>query len=374
MVTRGAVAGIVIAVLLSGCLAETPPDQPTPSQTSPSPSRAAPSVTPAAIDYVEYVEVAVDAMEAYHWNSENIDWQEVRAASVGSLSADPTQAEAHAKLANAVRLFDRQHSVFIPPGDVPAGEEPPIAVPVGERIDNVGYLHLPPVGGGDPDDLRAYVRAAQQAMASADQPEPACGWVVDLRDNTGGNMGPMLHAVAGLLGTGRILTVHNPAGDSWIEAPHDGDLTSGGVPHGVDLPDSSLIELSEWTDEQALAIEGVYESEPPHLPRTDDPPVAVLTSNRTASAAEVVTIAFIGRPQSRVIGGYTLGVPTGVFGFRMADGAVLRLAVSTFSDRQGNEYTGSLVPDDVVADRRADHADAILDAAVGWLMETPACA
>lgn len=327
-----------------------------------------------AIDYSDYVEVAVDAMEAYHWNSDSIDWQEVREATVGALTANPTQAEAHATLADGVRLIDTQHSVFIPPGGGPTDEEAPLDVPTGERIGNVGYLHLPPVSGGDSADLQAYVGAAQRAMAGAEQPEPACGWVVDLRDNTGGNMGPMLHAVAGLLGTGRILTIHNPAGDSWIEVSPDGGRKVGGVSDPFDLPESPLIERSGWTDEQALAIDAVYESEPPHLPRTDDPPVAILTSNRTASAAEVLTIAFTGRPQTRIFGGLTFGVPTGVFGFRMADGAVLRLAVSTFSDRKGNEYTGSLVPDEILADRRTDTSDAILDAAVDWLAHTPACA
>jgi carboxyl-terminal processing protease len=145
----------------------------------------------------------------------------------GDLSANPTQAEAHAALSRAVRAFDTLHSAFIPPGAERGDSDTPQELPRGDRIDDIGYVTVPPIGGGDVDHLRAYLRAAHDALEEADTPDPACGWIVDLRDNTGGNLEPMLHAVSGLLGEGRVLSARSRLADSWIEVGPNGALEFG---------------------------------------------------------------------------------------------------------------------------------------------------
>ena len=46
------------------------------------------------VDYAAYVETALDAMEAYHWNTAVIDWDAARAAALDGLPEDPTAGQA----------------------------------------------------------------------------------------------------------------------------------------------------------------------------------------------------------------------------------------------------------------------------------------
>jgi peptidase S41-like protein len=57
-------------------------------------------------------------------------------------------------------------------------------------------------------------------------------------------------------------------------------------------------------------------------------PVAVLTSDRTASSAEAVAVAFRGRPATRSFGTATYGVPAANKPFPLSDGALLNLTVA----------------------------------------------
>jgi C-terminal processing protease CtpA/Prc len=137
--------------------------------------------------------------------------------------------------------------------------------------------------------------------------------------------------------------------------------------------ESPLIERQRFPEEIAQERQDIFEAYQSYVPTRDDRPIAVLTSNRTASAGEVMVIAYSGRPHTRTIGGITFGVPTGVVGFRLVDGAILTLAVSTFKDRAGESYTGNLVQDSIVADTRPSGDGAILSAAIDWLESTPDC-
>lgn len=289
------------------------------------------------------------------------------------LSVDPTQAAAHAALADAVRAFDTLHSAFIPPGAQRGDSDTPQELPMGDRIGDLGYVTVPSIGGGDIDHLRAYLRAAHDALEEADTPDPACGWIVDLRENTGGNLEPMLHAVSGLLGEGPVLSATSRLADSRVDVGPNGALEFGYEEGSLDALESPLIERQRFPEEIARERQDIFEAYQPYVPIRGDRPIAVLTSNRTASAGEVMVIAFSGRPDTRTIGGITFGVPTGVAGFRMLDGAILSLAVSTFSDRAGVSYTGNLMPDSIIADTGGSGEGAILSAAIDWLESTPDC-
>ena len=62
----------------------------------------------------------------------------------------------------------------------------------------IGYLELPSVTAAAGSGAYAtYVDAAHLVLTS-----PACGWILDLRGNSGGSVAPMLAAVSPLLGSG----------------------------------------------------------------------------------------------------------------------------------------------------------------------------
>lgn len=213
--------------------------------------------------------------------------------------------------------------------------------------EKTAVLELPAYsGGGEIPGLGSYAGIAHQAIA---EQSGACGWVVDLRLNSGGNMWPMLAAVGPLLGPGTAGGSLFSDGESWAWAYAEGSVTHGGF--------------------EVLAV-----AEPVTLATT--PPVAVLTGPVTASSGEAVTIAFRRRPETRFFGEATAGVPTVNRTMPLPDGATLHLTVGRFVDRAGFIYESSIEPDEIVPiewDHYGTPLDPVLVAAIDWLAETAAC-
>jgi hypothetical protein len=328
----------------------------------------------AEIDYRAYVEAALDALEAYHWNSANIDWATARAAALDGLPAEPTQDQAHARIQRAIGTFDAFNTVLVRPRDVPpggqAGGDASFAVPSVERIGAVAHLALPAPGGSD--DLADYVGAAAEAMAAAETAEPACGWVVDLRDYDGGAWGPPMLATAGLLGDGRAVTFRSPAGEWWLEIDDAGVVTADGFDAADDKIDSPYIATYGAEIQRDRSLASAIGEEASYRP-AGDVPVALLVGNGTISGGEQTLVAFLGRESTRTFGAPTGGRPIVAPNVEMADGAVLRIPTWVPVDRDGTAHAANVMPDELIGDTRATGSDAILEAALAWLQEQPGC-
>ncbi|MGH2479614.1 MAG: S41 family peptidase, partial [Ktedonobacteraceae bacterium] len=186
-----------------------------------------------------------------------------------------------------------------------------LTLPQGQRLAHaIGYLNLPGFLGSR-EQNKTYAETAQRLIGEIDQ-ATTCGWVIDLRGNTGGNMWPMVAGVGPILGEG-----------AWVafEAPWEKRVAFyRGGQAGIE-PDEVLSEVDQ----------------PTHLKRPE-PPVAVLTSRLTASSGEFTALAFWGLPRVRTFGEPTAGLPTANRRIELSDGAMIALTVSLGADRTGRVY------------------------------------
>lgn len=199
-------------------------------------------------------------------------------------------------------------------------------------------------------ELNAYAGALFDGIAAhAD----ACGFVVDLRGNGGGNSWPMLTGLAPLLGHGRIGGYVSPAGEDYMR------LSGGELWASERGQDARLFNFEGWRADPDLSAA----------------PVAVLIDDATGSSGEAVAIAFRGRANTRSFGIRTAGASTSTQGFRLSDGTNLVIAVDVMSDRNGAPYPHGVTPDRVVDPTGATAAkpDLALATALDWLRRTPAC-
>jgi carboxyl-terminal processing protease len=228
---------------------------------------------------------------------------------------------------------------------VQAAELPGVRVPTARPLSaRLRLLELFGLSTGRRPDAARYVDAAHAAVGRV-ATTGACGWVVDLRRNTGGSLPPMLAAVGPVLGDGRAVGYRGRDDTTAWFGYQDGAVTFDG------LPDRSLAP-----------------DRPARLRRP--PPVAVLTSRLTGSAGEGVVMAFRGRPGARSFGEPTAGVPTGNRQHRLSDGAELYLTEGIGVDRTGRGYQTRIRPDQPVASdwsRYGTRADPVLQAATSWL-------
>jgi C-terminal processing protease CtpA/Prc len=93
--------------------------------------------------------------------------------------------------------------------------------------------------------------------------------------------------------------------------------------------------------------------------------VAVLVNENTTSSAEAVTVAFIGKENTTIIGQKTGGYSTANGDYELSDGAMLHISTAVYADRRGQQYDNGIIPDIVTA------KETTLAKAVDWLLNQP---
>ena len=209
---------------------------------------------------------------------------------------------------------------------------------------------MPSFAGGTPAQQVEFAEKLKNEIQAADGPD-VCGWVVDLRQNTGGNLWPMLAGLGPLLG--------------------EGELAASVYPDGRRVPVWHRDGQAGFGDYTQLRVRSPYSVD-------GRVPAAVLLGPATASSAEILAVALRGRPATRSFGAPTRGLSAGNRIFSLADGASLVLTVAATVDTTGRAYAGPVVPDEVVGAagmRRQPEttADATLAAAVSWLRAGDGC-
>lgn len=230
---------------------------------------------------------------------------------------------------------------------------PQQSTPTGQTLSTdqgrVGYIELPVESG----DGELYPTLAQQVIRESDR-QGACGWIIDLRRNSGGDIWSYIAAIGPILGEGDV------GGFSYFDGTRElWTYKSGKVFWAGHERTESLVE-------------GVI-----HKLNHPMPPVALLTSHATMAAGELAIVTFKGRPKVRAFGEPTGGSPFLVFHTGLSDGSFLGVSGAYALDRTGHMYDGPIAPDEVVTTDwtlfRLDH-DPVILAARDWLLNQSDCA
>jgi carboxyl-terminal processing protease len=273
-----------------------------------------------------------------------LNWSEVvaRAHEMTGEASEPEDAYAAIRYAlDQLRRAGDGHATFYPAA-VPRGSLPPRNPPlptVGRVRGRLGEVTLTAFlrPFGSPWGRR-YLRTVLSGIAALEQHDPPCGWIVNLAGDYGGNGWAMVLSVGPIIGEGRFAGFTGRRGFLGWASYYEGAVSGLG---------SSL--------RAPIAVPTI----------TPAPPVAVLTSEQTASGGELATVAFRGRPQTRSFGTTTYGATNGPALFRLSDGAELVFGINYFVDRRGIVYRHAIAPTVVTRQQEA--------AAARWLLSTPPC-
>jgi C-terminal processing protease CtpA/Prc len=288
-----------------------------------------------------------------------IEWAAFRERAFEAAGNAQTPAATYYAIQAALERIGDNHSFFVPPQAMSSassvrppgqGAATPAAVDPSVQLHepNIGYVDVPAFSGSG-QAVHELATQYHRLIESIDT-LGTCGWVVDLRGNTGGNMWPMVAGVGPILGVGLA---------------------------GYFVDPDSVIQ--PWSYEAGSSWIGTFEAaiaEIPYVLVQPDPPVAVLTDGATASSGEATTISFRGREGARSFGRPTYGLSTANRNFPLSDGATIYLTVSTMADRTGQLYGEKVVPDEIVEGRKTGYpsSDAPLSRALDWLQTQPPCA
>jgi len=282
-------------------------------------------------------------MENNSINRYEIDWIDFRKEVFNTVPAAQTIIEAYPCIRKALTLLGDNHSFFITPkGEYIMGNST-ITIQI-ENIetpvipDDVGYIKVTAYSGQTNDASALFFANQIQSLIKQQDHSDLKGWIVDLRNNTGGNMWPMLAGIGPILGEGVAGYFINP----------DGFEASWGLQDGASVSNGIYV-VTQLNDSYKLLVQ--------------NPKVAVLLNSAVASSGEVIAISFIGRENTKSFGSATSGLSTSNSGFMLSDNANLILTTAYLADRNKKKYGVPINPD-VTSSK-----ETIINDALAWIRD-----
>jgi carboxyl-terminal processing protease len=209
--------------------------------------------------------------------------------------------------------------------------------------------------------VRSYNGPAQAPLADSLQAtlrrleaQGACGWIVDLRNNGGGNVWPMLAGVGPLLGDS-VAGISTTLGGAYRL------IYAGGVAAQAG-PGAAYQVFTRLTSPLVL--------------RAPLAPVAVLINGATGSSGANIAIAFRGRPHTRFFGEPSATTTTVNRGVTLPNGAEMVVTTGVMGDRTGRLYGAAIEPDETIVMPEShwpSPVDPVATRAAVWLASLNAC-
>lgn len=282
-----------------------------------------------------YVKKFTEIVEKNALYKDSLNWAEIKPAMQkllrGAKSIEDTR-DATNYLLSALRKAGDKHSFFsnkqaannYKKGNTSADK--PKSRVIGN---NVGYIYVPAFGSVNRAAGKAFSDTIKTLIKTIDDNYTISGWIIDLRENGGGNMWPMLAGLKSLVG----------------------EKTPGYFVNGK--------THTTWK------IEGKTMSL-----KSNNSKIAVLIGPNTASSGEMTAIAFIGKENVKLFGLPSAGYTTANSIFYLPDGAMLALAVTTVADRNKKVYLDKITPDEIIKYNGAGESnDAVVNSAIKWIDE-----
>lgn len=204
-------------------------------------------------------------------------------------------------------------------------------IPVG-----IGYLKVSSFSGFEAEAID-FANNLRDEIARQEQ-IGVTSWIVDLSNNTGGNMWPMVAGVGPFLGEDVLGSFLDSDGQESFWRYKDG---------------KSFLD-----DEEFATVSESYELINP------DTKIAVIIDGGTASSGEAVAIAFKGRPNTQFFGTPTCGLSTANAPFDFSNGDLLNMTTAYMVDRTGKKYGQTVEPDEEI-----ENNEDLRTRVIEWLQE-----
>lgn len=270
-----------------------------------------------------YVQHCVRLLDKQALYADKPEWKEKRKEVLASAKAITTLDEAHSLVEEAAAVAGGKHSFLMAPiKDTASFAE---TVPEVRLLDNdIVHVNLPGHMGVKVSDSLYIHTVLSFLLEHLD----AKGVIVDLRENTGGNMYPMIASVSPLLPDGVIIQFKSRKRTAPIPLDY--------VQLSYDLSPADIGKFPATT------------------------PVAVLTSEMTGSSGEATLLCFRGLANARTFGRPSAGYASGNVTHLLADGYKFAITHSCDVARTGEVFCDDPIDPDV-------ETETPLEDAINWI-------
>ncbi len=302
----------------------------------------------------EYLEEVLKIVEEHSINRDSINFDKIKESTYEKLKYTDSLKDCYPIIQSVLKDLNDNHSFFMTKDQVDKWQSTSKTDINSESItftgkllsNNIGYLHLKGFSSGDSISIQKYSDSLQHKIKSIDN-ENIKGWILDLRENTGGNCWPMITGLGPLLGNGicGYFIDNKEQKASWF-------YRDGGS--GID---STII---------------TQVSKKPYKLIKGSKPIAVLTGSKTCSSGEVLVTAFHNKSNTKSFGERTAGLSTGNVNFKLSDGSMILLTTSIYADRHENIFGNEIIPDEIISfsyESIGEPNDLVIKRAINWMSQ-----
>ncbi|MFJ7953072.1 S41 family peptidase [Lysinibacillus sp. NPDC096418] len=260
----------------------------------------------------KYGKVALDMIELNGYYTKDEKWKKEKEKLEKEMEKVSVYEDTYPLIEEALQVGGGKHSFLLTKEDqqnLSVQNEMPTVT----REDDVLIIKLPHHG----DAVASGKQYAETVLQKIKNNDDVKGAIIDLRGNSGGDMGPMITAVSPLLKDGDLLHFEFLENGTAVKL-EDGKSIGGGAQISTDISPFKL-----------------------------NIPVAVLIDNRTASSGEAVLMAFMGQPHAKTFGQSTAGYASANMTLPLYDGAKINVTVAYNKTLDGRMFYDDPVPPEV---------------------------
>lgn len=270
---------------------------------------------------------------------DSMDWNKFNNDILKDINDLPIDSSSYI-ISNIFKMLDKygdKHSFYMTKSEINNDKNPQylknISLPSSKLMDNnIGYFLLPPHKCMNEKFNYLYLDTLIKQIQILDENNEIKGWIIDLRQNRGGNILPMLAGIT-----------------PFINEKIIGYFTSG----------NNFDKMKISTKHTPF----IKETKNRYKCKDMNNKIAVLIDTLTASAGEMMAICLLGLDNSKSFGYCSAGATTMPEPFRLSNGITLLLAKRYFMDKNKNIYKKCIKPDVKV------NNDKIIEEAVKWINE-----
>lgn len=285
----------------------------------------------------EYIIQAFDSIAHYSIHRNTFNFDSLEKDILLSVSDSTSIEEMYTKIERGMKVVDH-HSYIIRKEkwiEMWRGESPEVLnnpYPFQGKLlyNKYAFVSLDGFSGGDSISANNYCDSLQKTISKLYAKNPI-GWIIDLRYNNGGWSPAMISGLGPILGKGvKAYSI------SLIDSP---------LEHYYAKNNAEYIALTDsvWTFKKQL-------------------PIAILIGGGTASAGELLALAFRGNAKTLLIGNPTYGASTKLKAVLMPDSLQLTITNGIMTDRNKNGDGGKITPD-IICNNTVE----VFDKAYEWI-------
>jgi len=286
-----------------------------------------------------YLQEVISIVRKHSIYKDQVDWEKIEEEFLDKANLCQSYEETYLVISQLLHEVGDKHGFILLPDQINQRNSHINGTIKGSLIeDGIGYINIPSCPSLDVSVNQEYPQVLQNTIKKIDNAN-INSWVIDLRNNNGGNLWPMLLGLGPITGN-KVLGYFIDSENEYTPFSYE----NGAVKYGGDV--------------QLFTPTKNY-----YTTKCNKPIIAILIGRSTASSGEILAIA-LRTSFSKVFGEYSAGFTNSTKMFELNDGALLFITSSRIAS-QDKKICLEIVKPDVIVSPESN--EVILKEAVNWI-------